>query len=84
MIEGCADWREQGLAAPKIVTDATAEYLEAEDAIAAWIGDCASRDPTHLKRAPHCSLRSRNGRRNPANTSAAKNDFPKVCKREAL
>lgn len=44
MIEGCADWREQGLAAPKIVTDATAEYLEAEDAIAAWVEDCATRD----------------------------------------
>jgi len=45
MIEGCLDWRERGLAAPQIVTDATAKYLQAEDAIAAWIDDCATRDP---------------------------------------
>lgn len=44
MLEGCADWLQNGLAPPKVVTAATAEYLEAEDAIAAWLEDCATRD----------------------------------------
>jgi putative DNA primase/helicase len=45
IIKGCADWQERGLAPPQIVTEATAAYLESEDAIAAWIEDCANRDP---------------------------------------
>jgi putative DNA primase/helicase len=44
MIEGCADWQEFGLAPPAAVTGATAAYLEAEDAIAAWVDDCCARD----------------------------------------
>jgi putative DNA primase/helicase len=44
MIEGCTDWLERGLAPPKIVTEATAAYLESEDAISAWLEDCATRD----------------------------------------
>jgi putative DNA primase/helicase len=34
------------LAAPEAVTAATAEYLESEDAIAAWIDDRCERDVT--------------------------------------
>ena len=45
MIDGCASWRERGLAPPEIVTAATAEYLNAEDAIAAWLDEEAQRDP---------------------------------------
>jgi putative DNA primase/helicase len=45
MIDGCIEWQDHKLAAPKAVTDATAAYLEAEDAVAAWIEDCADRDP---------------------------------------
>jgi len=33
------------LAAPEAVTSATAEYLESEDALAAWIDDRCERDP---------------------------------------
>ena len=44
MIQGCLDWQRVGLAPPKVVTDATASYLEAEDAMAAWIDDCCDRD----------------------------------------
>ena len=44
MLEGCADWQEFGLAPPAAVTGATAAYLEAEDAVAAWIDDCCARD----------------------------------------
>ncbi len=45
MIEGCLDWLEHDLAAPEIVTAATAAYLEAEDALSAWIDDRCQRDP---------------------------------------
>jgi putative DNA primase/helicase len=45
MIEGCTLWSLQGLDPPRIVTDATAAYLESEDAIAAWVEDCCERDP---------------------------------------
>jgi putative DNA primase/helicase len=45
MIDGCVDWQERTLAAPEAVTSATAAYLESEDAVAAWIEDCAERDP---------------------------------------
>ena len=45
MIEGCADWLERGLAPPQIVTEATAEYLQNEDALSAWMDECCERDP---------------------------------------
>lgn len=40
MIDGCLEWRQRGLAPPEAVTKATADYLEAEDATAAWVADC--------------------------------------------
>jgi putative DNA primase/helicase len=43
-IQGCAAWQERGLDPPKVVTDATAAYLESEDAFAAWIEDKCERD----------------------------------------
>ena len=43
-IEGCIEWQEKGLAAPKAVQDATAKYLEAEDGINTWIDECCERD----------------------------------------
>jgi putative DNA primase/helicase len=46
MIEGCLQWQQNGLTAPKVVTEATAQYLAAEDAITAWIEDCADLDHT--------------------------------------
>jgi putative DNA primase/helicase len=45
MIDGCVDWQERGLAPPDVVTKATAAYLEAEDALAAWIEEAGQRDP---------------------------------------
>jgi putative DNA primase/helicase len=44
IVAGCLKWQSEGLAAPKAVTDATAEYLNSEDAIAAWIEDRCERD----------------------------------------
>jgi putative DNA primase/helicase len=49
-VQGCLDWQERGLAPPTIVTAATAAYLEAEDAIAAWISDCCEIDPNHWEK----------------------------------
>jgi putative DNA primase/helicase len=43
-IEGCLEWQERGLAPPAVVRDATAAYLEAEDALAAWIEDAGEHD----------------------------------------
>jgi putative DNA primase/helicase len=38
--DGCLLWQEEGLAAPPSVIAATEEYLEAEDAMGQWLGDC--------------------------------------------
>jgi putative DNA primase/helicase len=40
MIQGCLEWQRLGLAPPQAVRDATAAYLEAEDAVGAWIEEC--------------------------------------------
>jgi putative DNA primase/helicase len=40
MIEGCRSWQDQGLDPPEAVTEATEAYLEAEDAMGAWIEEC--------------------------------------------
>jgi putative DNA primase/helicase len=39
MIEGTLDWIASGLVPPQAVIDATAQYLESEDAVGAWIAD---------------------------------------------
>jgi putative DNA primase/helicase len=38
-IKGCLAWQSQGLQAPKVVTDATKNYLASEDVLARWIED---------------------------------------------
>jgi putative DNA primase/helicase len=42
-IEGCLKWQAEGLEKPVAVAEATAAYLEAEDATAAWIDDRCER-----------------------------------------
>jgi putative DNA primase/helicase len=44
MIDGCLAWQRDGLCPPEAVRSATAAYLEAEDALAAWIEDAAEPD----------------------------------------
>jgi putative DNA primase/helicase len=51
MIDGCLDWQERGLAPPQLVTTATAAYLEAEDALAAWIKEAGQRDPNSWEKS---------------------------------
>jgi putative DNA primase/helicase len=45
MIEGCLAWKREGLAAPVAVRNATAEYLESEDALSCWMDDKCERSP---------------------------------------
>ena len=45
MIRGCLEWQENGLAPPTAVSAATAAYLEAEDALAAWMEECCELVP---------------------------------------
>jgi len=51
MIDGCLAWQGEGLNPPTTVRKATAAYLEAEDAIAAWTGDCCVHDPNRWERS---------------------------------
>jgi putative DNA primase/helicase len=44
LVAGCLKWQSERLAAPGAVTAATAEYLNSEDAIAAWIDERCERD----------------------------------------
>jgi putative DNA primase/helicase len=44
-IRGCLDWQSRGLKPPPVVLAATTEYLEAEDALSAWIDEAGHRDP---------------------------------------
>jgi putative DNA primase/helicase len=45
MIDGCLDWQCRGLDPPAAVREATKEYLEAEDALSAWLDGAGNRDP---------------------------------------
>ncbi|MGD9657407.1 MAG: phage/plasmid primase, P4 family, partial [Methylocystis sp.] len=45
MISGCLEWQDIGLKQPLAVAEATAQYLEDEDAVSAWIDDRCERDP---------------------------------------
>src|SRR5262249_56909969 len=44
-IEGGVKWKAEGLKPPQVVLDATAAYLEAEDAIAAWMEERCELNP---------------------------------------
>ncbi len=43
MIEGCLMWQGEGLRPPEAVRQATAEYLEEEDAFTLWFDECCKR-----------------------------------------
>src|SRR5262249_45232416 len=44
MIDGCMRWQRDKLTQAKVVTEAAAAHLEAEDAIAAWLDECCELD----------------------------------------
>ena len=41
-IEGCLEWRDDGLTTPKVILDATKEYQTEMDRINSWMEDCCS------------------------------------------
>ena len=43
-VQGCLDWQREGLNAPRVVRDATMDYLAAEDAIGRWLEECCTVD----------------------------------------
>lgn len=45
MIAGCIAWQKIGLAPPKVVTEATDDYLQGEDTLQLWIDDCCVVNP---------------------------------------
>jgi putative DNA primase/helicase len=54
MLEGCLAWQSEGLSAPAVVTQATAEYLESEDAMSCWLEDKCER--SHQSRTSSSDL----------------------------
>jgi putative DNA primase/helicase len=44
-VEGCLDWQRIGLKPPDAVKEATAKYLEAEDAFTLWMDECVDVGP---------------------------------------
>jgi putative DNA primase/helicase len=44
MIEGCISWQREGLDAPAVVREATADYLAAEDTLGRWLEECCVSD----------------------------------------
>jgi len=47
MLEGCLEWQGEGLAQPEVVRNATAKYLESEDAFSQWKSECCDMGPNH-------------------------------------
>lgn len=43
-VQGCLEWRQEGLNPPEAVRAATDDYLAAEDALALWMEECAEED----------------------------------------
>lgn len=43
-LDGCAAWRDFGLAAPEVVREATEKYLQSNDTLGAWLEECCERN----------------------------------------
>jgi putative DNA primase/helicase len=44
MIDGALEWQRDGLAVPKIITDATMQYFEDQDITGQWMEECVETD----------------------------------------
>lgn len=42
MIDGCLDWRKDGLVRPEVVASATAEYFSEQDSVHQWVEECCN------------------------------------------
>ncbi len=45
MVAGCLAWQRDRLNPPAAVRDATSAYLDAQDALAAWLEECCEQEP---------------------------------------
>ena len=43
MIQGCLDWRQNGLGVPPAVREASDDYFHEQDVVAHWLNDCTER-----------------------------------------
>ena len=50
MVQGCLEWQRIGLNPPAAVRAATAAYLDAQDAIGAWLEECCEIDPNSFEK----------------------------------
>ena len=71
MVEGCLEWQRIGLAPPKVVAEATAAYLEAEDAVLPGRRNAASSSRTNSRPARRSTRRGSNGPPAPERSPAA-------------
>jgi putative DNA primase/helicase len=46
-IQGCLDWQKIGLMPPSAVTDATDQYVDAEDVMERWLETCCAQKPDY-------------------------------------
>ena len=53
MIEGAIDWQKNGLVRPAIVTEATADYFEAQNYFSRWLAECCDLIPTMSMKPSH-------------------------------
>lgn len=68
LIDGCLSWQQKGLCPPQAVVDATAAYLDAEDALSAWIDECCLRDANAGRHRTICLHHGRLGPTSKANS----------------
>ena len=52
MIQGCLEWQRDGLNPPESVRLATDEYLESQDLMGQWIGECCLLGPNKRGKSP--------------------------------
>ena len=58
MIDGCLEWQEHGLAAPRCVTEATNKYFAEQDTVRNWMSECTEEDASDTRRrAPRLAHR---------------------------
>ncbi len=56
-LTGCLEWQAHGLAPPESIQAATAQYLDGEDMIAAWVSECCDRFGQVTLAAAHKAFR---------------------------
>lgn len=85
MIEGCLDWRENGLLRPESVKEATAAYFDEQDLFGQWIEECCEVGPRLVCKTAELfeswkGFAERNGE-HPGSTKAFSAN---LCKREFI